>query len=180
MRASPLRLLLAALSAVAGATLLAACGGATVPAAPTISNSADDPSTTGDGVGSLCDAIVAAVDAAPDFTSLALSLDDPDASSEVPSSLTVDGARVTVQISGITDVTIRYRSGGIPMFEALRDEFENCRAFDDEWELETTVNDEVHDLTYTHPGDGDRGDRGVAARIRVMSTEVLMDCIHSN
>lgn len=146
------------------------------PPRPVISNDADASGPRGRRSSSaLCDAIAAAVDVAPDFGRLAV---DPssDETYDLPSTVEVDGANVTVQTSGIPDLTVDFETGGVELFDQLRPEFEGCAVFDDEWELETTIEEDEHDLTYRRQG----GAKALVAWMRVMSSGDVMICVHES
>jgi hypothetical protein len=154
-----------------------ACGPAPAPSAPRplISNSADEPGPRrAHSTGALCDAIAAAVDVAPDFGQLAVD-PEPGESYDLPSTVEVADAEVTVQTTGIPDLTINFASGGVELFEQLRPEFERCGVFADGWDLETTIEDDEHDLTYRRSGGGART---LVAWMRVMSGGNVMICVH--
>jgi hypothetical protein len=87
----------------------------------------------------------------------------------------VADAEVTVQTTGIPDLTINFASGGVELFEQLRPEFERCGVFADGWDLETTIEDDEHDLTYRRSGGGART---LVAWMRVMSGGNVMICVH--
>lgn len=171
----------AALGTVA---LLLGCGGATpAPAGPraVIGNTATaDGSPAGDGL-DVCAAIARGVEGAPDeFRGF---IADPAAAAlageagpwDVPSDLRVAGAEVTVNVGSSPDLTLLFRDGGVPAYEARRDEFLACPTFADGWDLERTERDDEHDLTFRG---ADPEGRPMSVWMRVMSSGDLMVCMH--
>lgn len=74
---------------------------------------------------------------------------------DVASTVIVDGARVTVQITGIPDFSVRYRETGPDVYDAVLAEVKACAFLQDPaWEREFDDDADDHDVTYRRQGRG--------------------------
>ena len=128
---------------------------------------------------SMCEAIAAAVDAAPTFRALAADPDGHDVGADQPATIEVEGGEVTVLLrEDSPDLTLTY-PGGIPQFNQFRKVFVECPVFQSgEWQL---AQQDVDDLEL--PEDRDHRIRfarpdNLLAWMKVMGNGELMIVIH--